>query len=75
MTTRRLTRARARHAPLGARPLLLCALLHCALLGLVQRCAAHGILTKPASRNWMEYLNNNYYWCASPGVPWSPARG
>ena len=23
---------------------------------------AHGILTKPASRNWMEYLNNNYYW-------------
>ncbi|KAI8474513.1 MAG: hypothetical protein J3K34DRAFT_407221 [Monoraphidium minutum] len=24
--------------------------------------AGHGILTKPASRNWVDYLANNYYW-------------
>ena len=37
-----------------------------ALLLLVAACVvpgalAHGILTKPASRNWVDYLNNNYY--------------
>lgn len=28
----------------------------------VGHCSAHGMMTQPAARNWLAWINNNYYW-------------